>query len=82
MYAHHALNIQVSVPKLPRIAHSMLLINQEDKTQAITSSNTRVTRTILYQRSAPDRSTQEGINLPLKGFQKAAEASMPFMGWF
>lgn len=61
-YVHHTLNIQDSVTKLPRIARSMLLINQKDKTQVITSSNIRVTRSISYQRSAPDRSTQEGIN--------------------
>lgn len=82
MYVDHALNIQDSAPKLPRIAHSVLLINQKDKTQVITSSNIRVTRLALYQRSAPDRNTQEGINYPLKGFQKVAEASMPFMDWF
>lgn len=83
MYVHHGLNIQDSVPNLPRIAHSVLLINQKDKTQVITSSNIRVTRPILYQRPVPDRNTQEGAPFwNLKGFQKVAEASVPFMDCF
>lgn len=32
IYVHHALNIQDLVPKLLRIAHNLLLINQKNQT--------------------------------------------------
>lgn len=69
-YIHQALNSQDSAPKkIHRAAHSMVLNNKKTK-QLITSSRIRATRPTLYQRSAPEKSTQRVPIYILKDFKR------------